>query len=220
MTSKVALVIVSHSATLASGVIELAEQMAPNVAFFEAGGLAGGGIGTSLDKINSALDAALAGGRSAVILADLGSAVMTAETAIEFLDDPDLVKLVDAPLVEGAVAAAVAAEQGGSLDQVAAAAESANGGPSDAAEPSPVSGREVVIADAAGLHARPAAKLAAMAALYDAEITVDNADAQSVLGLMSLGKRQGDTVVVDATGPEADKAIREISDKIAAGFDN
>ena len=63
------------------------------------------------------------------MLCDLGSAILTAETALDFLDDEERarVRIVDAPLVEGGVAAAVAAESGDDLDEVVAAAESARG---------------------------------------------------------------------------------------------
>ena len=108
---KVGLVLVSHSDKLAEGLAELAGQMAPDVAIIAAGGTDDGGIGTSLEKIQSGI-AQADGGAGVALLADLGSAVMTAEMALEFLDpgQREKVRLADAPLVEGAVAAAVAAQ--------------------------------------------------------------------------------------------------------------
>ncbi|MCQ9162594.1 dihydroxyacetone kinase phosphoryl donor subunit DhaM [Arthrobacter sp. STN4] len=120
----VGLVIVSHSSQLAAGVVELAAQMARDVVLVPAGGTDDGGIGTSLDKVMSALGEA-DGGDGVVVLTDLGSAVMTAESALEFMGNPGNVVLADAPLVEGAVAAAVAAQSGGALAVVRKAAETA-----------------------------------------------------------------------------------------------
>ena len=133
----VGLVIVSHSAKLAEGVRELAAQMAADVTIVPAGGTDEGGIGTSLEKISAAISAADTGD-GAVLLADLGSAVMTAETAVEFLDDEQRgrVRLANAPLVEGAVAAAVAAQTGRELAAVLQEAESAGRVPAPAGTPS------------------------------------------------------------------------------------
>ena len=130
----VGLVIVSHSAKLAEGVRELAEQMARDVTIATAGGTDDGGIGTSLEKISAGI-AAADSGDGALLLADLGSAVMTAETALEFLDDEQRarVRLADAPLVEGSVAAAVAAQSGRNLQAVLQEAESAGRIPGPAA---------------------------------------------------------------------------------------
>ena len=122
----VGLILVSHSADLARGSAELARQMAPSVSIAPAGGTEDGGIGTSFEAITEAIAAADSRG-GAVLLYDLGSALLTAETALEFLD-PDVaarIHIVDAPLVEGAVAAAVTAEGGADLAAVAAAASAA-----------------------------------------------------------------------------------------------
>ncbi|MFS0698560.1 dihydroxyacetone kinase phosphoryl donor subunit DhaM, partial [Cellulomonas sp. 179-A 4D5 NHS] len=124
---RVGLVLVSHSRLLADGVVELARQMAPGVPLLAAGGDGHGGLGTSYDAVERALAAATDGGRSAVVLVDLGSALLTAESVLE-LADADVaarVRVADAPFVEGAVAAAVRAQTGGSADDVLAAAESA-----------------------------------------------------------------------------------------------
>jgi PTS hybrid protein len=127
----VGIVLVSHSALIAHGLVDLARQMAPTVALLPAGGSGDGtrddaGIGTSFDVVSAAL-AEAEGGDGVVVLADLGSAYLTAETAVDMLDEDAAARVVvvRAPLVEGAVAAAVAAETGGSLEDVAAAAASA-----------------------------------------------------------------------------------------------
>ncbi|HEV7168646.1 MAG TPA: dihydroxyacetone kinase phosphoryl donor subunit DhaM [Micrococcaceae bacterium] len=122
----VGLVIVSHSEKLAEGVVELAAQMARDVTLVAAGGTqvssGGTGIGTSLERVMDALSAADTGD-GVLVLTDLGSAVMTAESALEFMGNPATIALADAPLVEGAVAAAVAAQSGASLAEVRNAAE-------------------------------------------------------------------------------------------------
>ena len=120
----VGLVIVSHSRLLAEGVRELAGQMAgPAVRIIPAGGGPDGGLGTDVARIAAALDAAW-DGDGVLVLADLGSAIMSAQIAIE--EQPaerrSLLLLSPAPLVEGAVIAAVEASLGRDLAAVAAAA--------------------------------------------------------------------------------------------------
>ena len=115
--------IVSHSASLASGVCELAAQMAPDVHFEAAGGTDDGRIGTSYDRVEAALEAALAAvdgdGSGVIVLTDLGSATMTVESVIDMSDEPERIRFVDTCLVEGAVASSVRAQLGEDLDQVA-----------------------------------------------------------------------------------------------------
>ena len=119
----VGIVFVSHSEKIATGLVELACQMAPGVRLIAAGGTEAGGIGTSFEKISQGITEA-DDGSGVVILCDLGSAILTAETARDFLEEAQQhrIRIVDAPLVEGGVAAAVAAEVGGNLDSVVAAA--------------------------------------------------------------------------------------------------
>ena len=119
----VGIVIVSHSQKLAEGVRELAEMMAGDVQIASAGGLDDGMLGTSYEKITLAVEA-VCGRDGAVVLMDMGSAVMTAELVQENLKD-DHVKLVDCPLVEGAVMAAAAASGGADVTEVARQAETA-----------------------------------------------------------------------------------------------
>jgi len=123
--ASVGLVIVSHSSRIAEGTAELAGQMAgPDVRIVAAGGMADGAIGTDAPRIAEALVAADAGA-GVVIVADLGSAVLSARTALELLDNPPGIRLSRGPIVEGAVMAAVQASTGSSLDDVLAAAEAA-----------------------------------------------------------------------------------------------
>ena len=124
----VGIVIVSHSAQLAEGVAELAGQMAQGkVTIAVAGGTAEGRLGTSVEKILAALHQ-VAGPDGILVLLDLGSAVMATEMAVEAFahDSPYVVVTISpAPLVEGAVIAAVEASVGNSLEEVAEAAVAA-----------------------------------------------------------------------------------------------
>lgn len=118
----VGIVIVSHSELIAKGVIELCRQMAPNVPMAAAGGLPGGEIGTDFERIYEAI-ASVGNEDGVAVLFDLGSALMTTEMVVEQFEDFP-VKLVNAPIVEGAVLAAVTAEGGAALDEVLAEARS------------------------------------------------------------------------------------------------
>ncbi len=123
----VGIVIVSHSAKVAEGVVELCLQMAAeNTHILAAGGMEDGGIGTDAFRIQSAIEEADTGDGVAV-LADMGSGIMSAEVAIEMLDDDIKVRIADAPILEGAMGAAVASVTGADLDGVIEAAEEANG---------------------------------------------------------------------------------------------
>lgn len=120
----VGIVVISHSRTLAEGVTEVARAMGVGKAVVEpAGGDSEGGLGTSVDLVESAV-AAADDGDGVLLLADLGSSVLTAKMLIDDADGEDIL-LADAPLVEGAVAAASMAAAGADLGTVHAAAESA-----------------------------------------------------------------------------------------------
>ena len=124
MSTLVGIVLVSHSRDLASGLRVLVDQLAAGlVPVAVAGGTEDGGIGTSYELIAAAV-AEADRGAGVVVLPDLGSSVLTARLVLAELDRPDLV-LVDAPFVEGAVAACVLASTGADLEAVAAAAREA-----------------------------------------------------------------------------------------------
>jgi dihydroxyacetone kinase phosphotransfer subunit len=120
----IGIVVVSHSAQLAEGVKELAEGMTGGaVKIAAAGGTGDGRLGTSAERIEDAINEVY--DRSGVlVLMDLGSAIMSAEVAVESLDPEKatVVLLSNAPLVEGAVVAAVESSIGKSLHEVEAAA--------------------------------------------------------------------------------------------------
>ena len=229
-TSRVGLVVVSHSDMLANGVAELASQMAPDVAVLPVGGTEEGGLGTDYGAVVEALaDADF--GAGVVVLYDLGSAKMTAEMAVESADDPSRYAVVDAPLVEGAVAAAVSAQGGGSLADVASAAEGASGETPVAAPSRPALhlvpdavSAEVLLTNEVGLHARPAALLARTVAELDADVVVrygsEEANAASVLALMGLSAPGGKAITVVATGKDAREAVRRIEELAERGFDD
>lgn len=120
----VGIVIVSHSAKLAEGVVDLTKMMAKECPVAAAGGLEDGSFGTSYEKIMQAVEA-VRGTEGTAVLMDMGSAVMTTEMVLEDLGYPD-VKMIDCPIVEGAVAATVASTGGADLDAVIEEAMYAN----------------------------------------------------------------------------------------------
>jgi len=123
----VGIVVVSHSAQIAAGTVELARQMAGDDLRIEAaGGMPDGSLGTDASAIMAAISAANSGA-GVLVLVDLGSAVLATQTALELLgeDVAAQVRLSGGPLVEGAVVAAVQASVGDDLTAVLAAAEEA-----------------------------------------------------------------------------------------------
>jgi phosphoenolpyruvate---glycerone phosphotransferase subunit DhaM len=121
----VGIVLVSHSAELAQGAVDLAEQVSGGtVTIIAAGGTDDGDLGTSAAKVSRGLSLADSGA-GVVVLHDMGSAVLTVRAVLDDYGDATGVLLVDAPFVEGAVAATVTAAAGGDVKAVAAAAEEA-----------------------------------------------------------------------------------------------
>lgn len=114
----VGLVIVSHSEKLAQGVVDLARMMAREAPMAAAGGLEDGSFGTSFEKISNAVDEVYSD-EGAILLMDMGSAVMTAEMVLESMEGRKLA-LADCPVAEGAVTAAVDAEAGMPLEEILA----------------------------------------------------------------------------------------------------
>ena len=241
----VGIVIVSHSASIAEGLVELAREMGgPDVALEAAGGLdePERPLGTDAVLVMAAIERA-EGGDGVLVLMDLGSAVMSAEIALELLPQGrgSSVLLCEAPVVEGAVAAAVAARGGMTLDQVAAEAraglraKSAHLGVDEeqavegaaGLEPSerPVVEARITVTSPHGLHARPAARFVRTASGFDAEVEVTNvatgtgpASARSLNALAMLAVRQGQDVLVRAAGPAANEALAALEALAASGF--
>jgi phosphocarrier protein FPr len=240
----VGIVIVSHSGTLAAGVRELAAEMAgPDVRIELAGGLAEeGALGTDAVRVAEAIGRA-GSGDGVLVLMDLGSAVLSAETALDLLapEEREHVLLCEAPLVEGAVAAAVAARLGRPLAEVAgeargglqgkAAQLGAEGSEPAAATPAEAPAGDGVtlrleIRNPLGLHARPAARFVQTAAAFDADVEVMNltsgrgpAAGRSLNGVATLGIRQGNEILVTARGPQAEQALAALSELAGRDFD-
>lgn len=239
----VGIVVVSHSFGLAQGVAELARQMGgPDVRIETAGGLdlPDHPIGTDAVMVMEAVERAWAP-EGVLILMDLGSAVLSAEMALELLPEDHRVNVVlcEAPLVEGAVAAAVTAKLGAALEAVAAeargglASKLAHLGVGEAATAEGTAARageetsiRLVVENEHGLHARPAARLVQVASSYDAKVSVRNrtaergpADAHSLNAVATLGVRRGHEIEVTASGPQAAQALQAVAALAAKHFD-
>ena len=261
----VGIVLVSHSAALAEAARQVALQMAgpnpPPIAV--AAGMPDGGLGTDAAAVAQAITA-VASADGVLVLMDLGSAVLSAQMAVELADLPGVpVELCAGPFVEGLVAAVVRAAGGSSLPEVAAearrglVAKQAQLGEEPEPDTHPVEAavgeatgtgseqsdigtspptvdrgseplevfRDVQVVNAIGLHARPAATLARLAAELASPSMVSDLTRQtgpvradSALLLMSLGAVKGDTVRVSATGPQARAAVEALADLIARGI--
>jgi len=123
----VGIVLVSHSYELAHGLAALASQVAGTEVRVEpAGGAPDGTLGTTGDAVRKAISRADCG-QGVVVLADLGSSVLTVRHLLEEGRGNGHIRLVDAPFVEGAIAAAVMSSAGQDLEDVARAAEEARG---------------------------------------------------------------------------------------------
>ena len=239
----VGLVIVSHSAALAEGVCELAREMgAGKVAIEAAGGMEDGAMGTDAQRVLEAVEH-VRSPDGVLVLMDLGSALMSAEMATEMLaEDGGEIRLSEAPLVEGAVAAAALAGAGGSLDEVAREARGAlrmkseqlgaDGGGDGEEEPSggddgdePARELRLRVRNRLGLHARPAARFVSAVGGLDARVEVTNAsgergpaDGRSLTGLATLAVGQGDEIVVRARGPQSAEALAALEALAAENF--
>ena len=240
----VGLVIVSHSAKLAEGVAELARGMAgPDVPLAATGGLdlPDQPLGTDANLVQQAIEQVYSDD-GVLVLMDLGSALLSTEMALDALppERRSRVKLCDAPLVEGALAAAVQARLGSPLDQVANEARGALlpkvmqlGAPAlTPISPLPVgegtgvrAGLRLTIRNRLGLHARPAARFVQTANRFQADIRVRDltsghgpVNAKSINAVATLGARLGHEVEVAASGPDADAALEALRALADANF--
>ncbi|MFB8189840.1 phosphoenolpyruvate--protein phosphotransferase [Microbacterium sp. NPDC055988] len=238
----IGIVAVSHSAQLGEAALELALQMVQGdgvrVQVAAGAGVDGDGapiLGTDAVAVAAAIDELAADCDGVLVLMDLGSAVLSAELALELRASDVPVRLAPAPFVEGLLAAVVSAAAGGGLDVVAAEATAALGaktgqlGVPDDTEPSPESedepaGEELVrrvrVRNPLGIHARPAALIAEASAGADVRLRRlpdgPDASAASLSRLLILGARQGDELELVARGPESDAVL----EKLAALFDD
>lgn len=240
--SLVGLVIVSHSRALARAAVGLAQEMVhgKQLKITIAAGLDDTTFGTDATQIVEAINAADQG-EGVVVLMDLGSAVLSAELALELLDGDlrDRVVLCPAPLVEGLVVAAVAAAGGASSDEVVAEATGALAGkvgqlapaqPTAVPTDAPVEAGELtgtfVVANPHGLHARPAARLVQEARKRDARAFIRNCStdsewvgAGSLSKIATLGVRSGHQVEVRVSGSQAAETLDHILALAARNFD-
>ncbi|MBW4671444.1 MAG: phosphoenolpyruvate--protein phosphotransferase [Cyanomargarita calcarea GSE-NOS-MK-12-04C] len=232
----VGIVIVSHSKQLALGIQELAMQMVQGrISLAVAAGIDDpeNPLGTDPIQVHQAI-ANVYSDDGVLVLMDLGSAVMSAEMAVEFLDPEqrEKVHLLEAPLVEGAIAAVVAAACGSNIEQVIAEARGALA--AKASQLGIVSSQWLVVSNEEsrtnsgeniqeirlnirnhlGLHARPAAQFVACAARFQSQIKVRNLTrnteavrADSINKVLTLGVSQGHELMITATGTDASQAI-------------
>jgi len=227
----VGLVVVSHSRTLASSAVALAGEMLHGrpLKIEVAAGLGETTFGTDAVAIMEAIQRADSPA-GVVVLMDLGSAVLSAELALDLLQDPsirDRVTLSPAPIVEGLIVAAVAAAGGAGRMEVAAEARDALMGktahlsaPDAGATPEPgdLGAEEIVgvftVENPHGLHARPAARLVSEVRALDASVQLRNlttvggsVPAGSLSRVATLAALQGHEVEVRASGPQAKEAV-------------
>ena len=237
---------VSHSPRLAEAAVELALEMVTGVppAIAIAAGAGNGVIGTDATKVAAAIDK-VSTPEGVIVLMDLGSAVLSAAMALEFIETDNPVRLSDAPFVEGIVAAVVLAAAGASLDEISREthhAMDAKQGQLDPPAPvvaSPADTESVVagsviaqsvtaeetLVNPDGLHSRPAASIVKAVSLFDAKVTIADLTtgtgpvaANSLMGLMSLGSRTGDLIRISATGPQAADAVERLRAMTVDGF--
>lgn len=241
----IGILIISHSAQVARGVKELAEQMAKGaVRIAAAGGTLEGELGTSADVITRALDE-LRDVDAVLVLVDMGSAVMSAEIALELA--AVTFRLSGAPLVEGAVVAAVEATRpDATLAEVAAAAERAlepkqaagmapaalaasAPAPAESAAAQAPAGAEITLTvnNKVGLHMRPAKEFVKTAASFaGATVRVRNLDrperpegnAKSMIDVMKLGVAFGQRIALRAEGENAAEALAALTKLVEENF--
>ena len=239
----VGIVVVSHSSALARAAVALAAEMLHGrpVPIAVAAGLDEVTLGTDAVRIKEAIQE-VDSPAGVVVLMDLGSAVLSAELALDLIDDPEVrerVVLSAAPLIEGLVVAAVAAAGGAGRKEVAAEAHNALMGkdaqlsnPEDTSPPTPVVGEpaDVVavftIANRHGLHARPAARLVSEMRGLDASVRLRNlttgtdpVPAASLSRVATLAALHGHQVEISASGPQAPEAIDHLLALAARNFD-
>jgi phosphoenolpyruvate-protein phosphotransferase/dihydroxyacetone kinase phosphotransfer subunit len=242
----VGLVLVSHSRALAIAVQELVTSMSGAklpIAIAAGTGAERSELGTDATEILEGINAVMSE-QGVLVLLDIGSAILSAETALELLDESQRakVRLCGAPFVEGAVAAGVIATLGSSLDEVSREAEKAlrrkaeylDASTEDKSESPPepaVSDQglflttRVVVRNPHGLHARPAAEFIRLAGRFNCEIVIRNlsngkgpASAKSMSALAAIEILQGHEIELAARGPDAQRALTELKLRIEAGL--
>ncbi len=244
----VGLVIVSHSRALAVALAELVQQVTPGdipVAIAAGVGDERHALGTDAVDISQAIRSVYSED-GVLVLMDLGSAVLSAQLALDLLVDipREKIRFCDAPMLEGAIAAAVQIGAGSDLKTVCSEARGAlqpkqtqlkddlpplpidaNLYQSAAPESGPVHKIEATLANLHGLHARPAARFVKTAAGFDAEVQVENltnnrgpVSARSLNALATLGAIENHRVRICARGPQAEQALAALQALIDDNF--
>ena len=237
----VGIVVVSHSRRLADAAVELALQMVRGTPppIEVAAGLDNHVLGTDAARVKEAIDR-VASPDGVIVMMDLGSAVLSAELALELRDDTGDCPIVlsDGPIVEGLVAAVALAAAGAPLAEVAADAAQAGliktkllgigtpAAPDQGAATGPGASIELTLHNDHGLHARPAARFVETVRRFEAEVTVrnlstggPNVSGRSVSALSTLGVPNGDHIEVSASGRQAREALAAIAALVRRNFD-
>jgi multiphosphoryl transfer protein len=242
----VGLVLVSHSRRLAEAAVDLIKRtVGPDISIAAAGGIGDdrSELGTDALDIQEAI-LKVRSPEGVLVLMDMGSAILSAETAKELVsfEMTDPLVLCSAPLVEGSIAAAVQIQIGSALAEVTAAAQqglapkqeqlsdtapSPQPAASDKQELIPTGGKEleVTIRNEHGLHLRPAANLIKALAPFKATVQIENRSAKrgpiaakSLVDLARLQVRQGDQVRFTIAGPDEEAALSAINGLVKTNF--
>ncbi len=239
----ISIVIVSHSEKLASSVVELAKEISKNgIKIVAAGGIddCENPFGTDVIKIQTAIESVYSDD-GVLVLMDLGSAILSAEMAKEFLtpEQQNNVKLCPAPLIEGAISAAVIAATNATIDEVRKEAQQSLTAKLShfKEDDSPISLESstqsiekslsiiLTINNLNGLHIRPAAQFVKKANHFQADIQVKNLsksrdyiDGKSINQLMLLGVKQGEKIKIQATGNDAPLALKALQELVENNF--
>jgi len=239
----VGLVLVSHSRPLAEAVADLVRRAVnSNLRLTFTGGVGEYRVelGTDAIEIREAISNVYSED-GVLVLMDMGSAILSAETAKELLspEQQEKVRLTSAPLVEGGIAAAVQAELGASLDEVANAAlksllpkqdQVQDVSPDteaiqETAHPAVNETLDVTIQNTHGLHLRPAATLIKTLSRFPGEIFIENRTtnrgpvlARSLVDVTRLQIRQGDSVRFSISTPDPQPVIDSIQSLVESHF--
>jgi len=241
----VGIVIVAHSTWLAESLLEQTNQvLREKVPLAAAGGIEDPEhpFGTDALRIHQAIESVYSSD-GVVVLMDMGSALLSAELSLEFLAEEKRarIRLCEAPLVEGTIAAAVRSEGGGSLDQVVEEArgalaaktsqlqsdltEKAKKSPHEAGEQVPAREMRLHVKNRLGIHARPAARFVSTASQFQSEITVRNisrntkaVSARSINLVATLSILQGHEIAITAAGHDAEEALAALTALVENGF--
>ncbi|MCB2009587.1 MAG: PTS-dependent dihydroxyacetone kinase phosphotransferase subunit DhaM [Geminicoccaceae bacterium] len=236
----IGIVIVSHSPLVAAGARDMVLQMVgDDLRVSATGGDPGGGLGTDPGAILAAIKEVWSD-EGVAIFVDMGAAEMNSEMAIEMLEPGrgSRVRIVDAPVVEGAVIGATMASTGASLEAVITETTrrfSSTGTVDIVRETEPENDRwirrTVTITHRVGLHARPAMAFTRLAQTFAAEIRVAGipdddpgkaatpADAKSIVRIMGLKLKTGARIEIAATGEDAREAVTALAGFVERDFD-